>query len=52
MFPQQESPRLQQEEKLLVEALNNMLPDDSRDQVDIDPDDLEDIDSYEEGYYI
>lgn len=52
MFPQQESPRLQQEEKLLVEALNNMIPDDSRDQVDIDPDDLEDIDSYDEGYYI
>lgn len=50
MFAQDDSPKLRREEALLVEALSNMIPDDSRDQIDIDPEDLNDLDAYNEGY--
>ena len=42
MFNHQETPNLQKQRALMIEALNNMIPDDSRDEIDPQSDDLED----------
>lgn len=49
MFPGMESDELKTEKALMIEALNNMIPDDTRDQVEPDTSFYEDIEHYD--YY-